>query len=46
MLADDDAYPDENYISTMQEYIERNDSLDVSVICGRVFSTWDICKST
>ena len=37
MLADDDAYPDENYISTMQEYIERNDSLDVSVICGRVF---------
>lgn len=36
MLADDDAYIDNNYIKVIQEYIDNNDTHGVSVICGKV----------
>lgn len=36
MIADDDAYPEENYIYGLISYINKNDSENISVICGSV----------
>lgn len=37
MLADDDAYPEKDYISGIAGYIEGHDCSNVSVICGSVW---------
>ena len=36
MIADDDAYPDKNYIKGMVQYIQSHNSDDISVVCGSV----------
>lgn len=36
MIADDDAYPQNNYLEGMQQYIDAHDSQKISVICGKV----------
>lgn len=35
-LADDDAYPESNYISNLIEYLNKNDTDKYSIICGKV----------
>lgn len=37
MIADDDAYPEPDYIEGMQTYIDQHDTSNVSVVCGKVF---------
>ena len=36
MIADDDAYPDNNYINGIQQYIDSHKNDNISIICGRV----------
>lgn len=36
LIADDDAYPDKNYISGLANYITDNPNSNLSVVCGRV----------
>lgn len=36
MIADDDAYPESNYIARMMEFISQHDSNNISVVCGSV----------
>lgn len=36
MVADDDAYPEEDYLLTIKEYLERENTDDIAVICGKV----------
>lgn len=36
MIADDDAYPEKNYIWGMMDYIEKHDKDQYSIICGKV----------
>lgn len=36
MLADDDAYPEKNYIDGIQKYIESKDTKNISMLCGKV----------
>lgn len=36
MIADDDAYPEKNYISGMMTYIENDSNENISIICGKV----------
>lgn len=36
MIADDDAYPECDYIEGMQTYINEHDTSNVSVVCGKV----------
>lgn len=37
MIADDDAYPEKNYIYGLQSYINNHDTMDISILCGKVF---------
>lgn len=36
MIADDDAYPSNNYIEGIQSYIDTHEKDDISIVCGRV----------
>lgn len=36
MVADDDAYPEEDYLLIIKEYLERENTDDIAVICGKV----------
>lgn len=36
MIADDDAYPEPNYLQGMQEYIESHLDENISIVCGKV----------
>ena len=36
MVADDDAYPNEDYLLGMQQYLNCHDTTKISVICGKV----------
>ncbi|WP_432647353.1 glycosyltransferase [Mitsuokella sp.] len=36
MIADDDAYPDANYIKGIQKYINTHKNDNISIVCGRV----------
>ena len=36
MLADDDAYPEPNYLKGIQDYIDAHNADEISVVCGKV----------
>lgn len=36
MIADDDAYPEPNYLEGMQKYIDHHDFSKISIVCGKV----------
>lgn len=36
MIADDDAYPESNYLEGMQHYINTHDPQKISIVCGKV----------
>ena len=44
LIADDDAYLPENYVSGLYEYIVNNDTSDVSVLCGVVKEHESFCN--
>lgn len=37
LVADDDAYPDKNYLEIAKNFIEKNKERNISAICGKVF---------
>ena len=37
MIADDDAYPEKNYLFGIQHYINNHDTINTSILCGKVF---------
>lgn len=41
MIADDDAYPEQNYLEGMYKYIQEHDENQVSIICGKVIQDGD-----
>lgn len=43
-LADDDAYPDSNYISNLVKYLKKNDAQKYSIICGKVVERGTCCN--
>lgn len=36
MIADDDAYPEKNYLYGIQSYIDNHDTTNISILCGKV----------
>lgn len=43
MIADDDAYPQSDYLKGMNEFIEKNSNNKYSVVCGKVLQNGKYC---
>lgn len=46
MIADDDAYPTPNYIQGLVKYIEKNNTDNISIMCGAVKQNGSITEHT